>query len=76
MGTKSGNNRSHFHRKKRLHLTLMGSLAMSLVYDMYLDRSSAPPPVYMICAPKNAVPRVRTMEMRRASLASFYLTAK
>ncbi|KAK4246244.1 hypothetical protein C7999DRAFT_33378 [Corynascus novoguineensis] len=33
----------HSHRKKRLHLTLMGSLAMSLIYDLCLDKSPTPP---------------------------------
>ncbi|KAL2192281.1 hypothetical protein P885DRAFT_24682, partial [Corynascus similis CBS 632.67] len=67
---------AHLHASWRLHLTLMGSLAMSLVYDLCLDKSPTPPSFRLLCAPKpTAALEERTVEMRRASLACFYLTA-
>ncbi|KAL8787768.1 MAG: hypothetical protein Q9195_007637 [Heterodermia aff. obscurata] len=63
----------HFHRKDKSYVTVMASLAKSLVYDMELNKANPEPAATPCRKPPH---KVKTMAERRAVLACFIVTSQ
>jgi hypothetical protein len=70
--------RTHFHLKKEKPiLSLLASLAKSLVFDLGLNKIPSEPYIsFCVKTPFLPTPKAKTHEERRAVLACFLLTSQ